>query len=181
MKFTHKARVWLQNRLKNSIFSLDYLCPPRFLSSCRPHKLHLNKKPQSNLGRAASPPLMAKDNCARKSPMVTMGCPTFAPKLPLPCDGLHSHLIHPSLDGPHSPLQTASRSNQPFCRSTPFGQTSDRPTDRLRDKRTDRQTDRRDWRQVCTNTRWRSIILFTFIHQYYMVDIINKLNINELK
>jgi len=25
------------------------------------------------------------------------------------------------------------------------------------------------------------IIIFTFIHQYYMVDIINNLNINELK
>ena len=39
------------------------------------------------------------------------------------------HLIHPSLDRPNSPSQTASGSNQPFCHSTLSGQI-DRQTDR---------------------------------------------------
>jgi len=38
-------------------------------------------------------------------------CLTFAPKLHLPFDDLHSHLIHPLLDWPRSLPQTASRSN----------------------------------------------------------------------
>jgi len=38
------------------------------------------------------------------------------------------HLIHPSLDRPHSLPQTASGSNQPFCHSTLSGQ-SHRQTD----------------------------------------------------
>jgi len=53
------------------------------------------------------------------------------------------HLIHSSLDRPHSSTQTASRSSQPFCHSTLVGHTqSDRPTDR--------QTERWDRRQVYT-------------------------------
>jgi len=43
-----------------------------------------NKKSQSNLGRAASSPLTSENKNATKSPLVTMGCPTFTPKLPLP-------------------------------------------------------------------------------------------------
>jgi len=39
-----------------------------------------NKKYQSNLGRAASPPLMAENNYATKSPLVTMGYSTFTLK-----------------------------------------------------------------------------------------------------
>ena len=35
----------------------------------------------------------------------------------------HPHLMHPSLDGPHSPPQTACRSNQSFCHSTQSGYT----------------------------------------------------------
>ena len=39
---------------------------------------------ERNLGRAALPPLMAKNNYVTKSPLVTTGCPTFTPpKLPL--------------------------------------------------------------------------------------------------
>ena len=57
------------------------------------------------------------------------------PKLPLPCGRSPFNLIHPSLDRPHPPPQTASRSNQPFCHST-----RDRPIDTW------------DWRQVCTNS-----------------------------
>jgi len=36
------------------------------------------------------------------------------------------HLIHQSLDRPHSLPQKASRSNQPFCHSTPSIQIGDR-------------------------------------------------------
>jgi len=52
-----------------------------------------------------------------------MGRPKFTPKTALPFDDHHLHLIHPSLDRPHSPFQTASGSNQPFCHSTLSGQT----------------------------------------------------------
>jgi len=61
------------------------------------------KKSQSNLGRAASPP------------------PKDYPSL---SGHVEPHLILPSLDRPHSPPQTASRYNQPFCHST-----CDRQTD----------------------------------------------------
>jgi len=40
-----------------------------------------------------------------------------------------THLIHPSLDRPHSPPQTASGSNHPFRHNTLYRQT-DRQTDR---------------------------------------------------
>jgi len=42
---------------------------------------------------------------------------------PFPFDNNHLHLIHPSLDRPHSPSQTASGSSQPFCHSTLAEQT----------------------------------------------------------
>jgi len=58
-----------------------------------------------------------------------MGCPTFTPQNAASPSTIFTHLIHPSLDRPHSPPRTASRSNQPFCHSTSSGQT-DRPTDR---------------------------------------------------
>ena len=86
---------------------------------------------------------MAKNNYAAKSPLVTMASPHLPPKLLLPFDNFHP-IIHPSLDRPHSPPQTALRSNQPFCHSTLFGQT-------------DAQTDRWYRRQVCKNTRLRFV------------------------
>jgi len=42
-----------------------------------------NKKSQSNLGRAASPPLTAENNYATKSPLITLKCHTFTPKTAL--------------------------------------------------------------------------------------------------
>ena len=57
---------------------------------------------------------------------------------PFPFDDHHPCLIHPSLDRPHSPPQTISGSNQPFCRNT-------LQTDRQMDK----QTNRWDKRQLC--------------------------------
>jgi len=87
----------------------------------------VRKTSHSNLGRAASPPL------THRIPKVTMGCPTFTLKLPLPFDDLYPRLIYSFLDRPHSPPQTVSRSNQPFCHSTPSGQT-DGQTDGIYDK-----------------------------------------------
>jgi len=52
----------------------------------------------------------------------------------LPFVNHHPHLIHPSLDRPHSPSKTASGSYQPFCHSTLSGLTdrhTHRPTDGL--------------------------------------------------
>ena len=56
-------------------------------------------------------------NYTTKSPLLTTECSTFIPKLPL--------LLRrsPSLDRRHSPPQTASGSNQPFCHSTLSGHT----------------------------------------------------------
>ena len=59
------------------------------------------------------------------------GMPKFTPKMPLPFDDHYPHLIHSSLDRPHLPSQTASRSTQPFCHSTLSRQT-DRPTHKHR-------------------------------------------------
>jgi len=50
-------------------------------------------------------------------------------KQPLPLEARGPHLIHQCLEPPHSPSQTASVSNWPFCYSTLSGLT-DRPTDR---------------------------------------------------
>jgi len=52
---------------------------------------------------------------------------------PFPFDDNHPDLIHQSLDWPHSPSQTVSRSAQPFCHNTLCGLTDRqtyRPTDR---------------------------------------------------
>jgi len=42
-------------------------------------------------------------------------CIVFTPNCPFPFDDHHQNVIHPYWARPHSPLQTASRSNQP-CR-----------------------------------------------------------------
>jgi len=42
---------------------------------------------------------------------------------PFPFDNHHPNLMYPSLNRPHSPPETASRSNQPFCHSTLSGPT----------------------------------------------------------
>jgi len=96
---------------------------------------------EQEMGKTASPLLTAEHNYAPKSPLVTMGCPTFTPKLPFP-----STISTPS----NTPIlrlpKTASRSNQPFCHSTP----SSTPTDK--------------WarRQVCTMTRLRYSVYSEF-------------------
>jgi len=52
---------------------------------------------------------------------------TNYPKPPLPLKARGPHLTHPSFNQPYSPLQMASRSNQPFCHST-LCRPTDRPT-----------------------------------------------------
>jgi len=79
-----------------------------------------------------------------KVPVGYNGMPQIHPKLPLSFENYHPHLIHPSLERPHSPSQTASGSTQLFCHNTLSGQT-------------DRQTDRWSRQETCTNTRLCSI------------------------
>ena len=72
-----------------------------------------------------------------------MGCQT--PKTAPSPWARGPHLLHPCRGRPHSPSQTACRSNQPFCHSTLSGQT-DQQTDRWTHTHT--QTDRWARRQV---------------------------------
>jgi len=55
------------------------------------------------------------------------------PKLPIPFDDHHRHLIHSSLDRPHSAPQTTSGSNQPFATIHFPDRQTDRPTDGIGD------------------------------------------------
>jgi len=65
--------------------------------------------------------------------------PNSPPKLPFPFEDNHTHLIHLSLDQPHSLSWTASGSNHPFCHST-----LSRQTNWLTDSQTD-TTCNTDW------------------------------------
>ena len=70
------------------------------------------------------------NNYATTSPLVRMGRPKINPQNCL----FPSTITTPSLDRPHSPSQTASGSNQPFCHNTLSGPTDRqtyRPTDKL--------------------------------------------------
>ena len=62
-------------------------------------------------------------NYATKSPLAIMGRPKFTLNCHFPFADHHPHLIHLSLDRPHSSSQTASGSNQPFCHSILSGHT----------------------------------------------------------
>ena len=57
----------------------------------------------------------------RKGPISYNGTPQIHPKLTLPFDNHHPHLIHPYQAQPHSPPQMASGFNQPFCHNTLSG------------------------------------------------------------
>jgi len=91
-----------------------------------PISLSQNKKSQSNLRRAALPPLTTENNYATESQLVTVGRLTFTPKPPLSLRRSPPHLIHSSIDRSHSLPEMASGSNEPFCYSTPSRHT-DRP------------------------------------------------------
>jgi len=84
------------------------------------HVKHSNKKSQSNLGRATSPPIIAREQLHHKVPIGYIRMfHIYLHNCPFLFDDLHPHLIHPSPERPHSPPQTASRSNQPFCHNSP--------------------------------------------------------------
>jgi len=85
--------------------------------------------------------LLSFDNKETSPPKVTWeesvavfigynGCSKFTLNCPFPFDDHHPHLIHTSLDRPHSPPQTASGSNQPFATVHFPGRQTDRQTDR---------------------------------------------------
>jgi len=98
-------------------------------STLSPGEVITNKKFQTNLGRAASPPLtvMAENNYTTNG---TIGCPKLTPKLSLPFDDLHSHLIRPSLDQPHLPPK---RHPDPISRFPQYTLDRHRPTNKPTD------------------------------------------------
>ena len=101
---------------------------PFLLEHMNPHLIHesLNRLHWSRQTTARSVHALLH-NYTTKYPLVTMGCPKFSPKLPHPIWWSPPHLIHPSFDQLHSPSQTASGFNQPFCHST-LSKPNNRPT-----------------------------------------------------
>jgi len=78
------------------------------------------------------------------------GTPQIHPKTALsPDDDHNSHLIHPSLDLPHLPPQTASGSNQPYCHSILSGRQTNSQT----------QTFRWDRQQLNSNSSYAMLIV----------------------
>ena len=75
--------------------------------------------PRSNLRRDVS----------QRPHWIQWDASTSPRKLSLPFEDNHPHVIHPSLNRPHSPPQMASRCNQPFCHNT-LCRLTDRLTDR---------------------------------------------------
>jgi len=77
--------------------------------SCKNRLSNKNKSSQSNWGKSAS----LSHNYATKSPLVTMGRPNSTQKLSLPLKT--THLVHLSLDWPHSPPHMASSGRIKTC------------------------------------------------------------------
>ena len=116
------------------------------------HRKQQTSPPQSYLGRTCRYPLRQRLDSPASCAIPTQMNPITQPRVryihtamprvssqlcnevtigyncPFPFDDHHPHLIHPSLNRPHSPtIPTASGSIQPFCHSTLSGQT-DQPT-----------------------------------------------------
>ena len=91
-----------------------------------PHRV--NKKSESNLGKAASPSLTAENNYA----IGYNGMPLVYPQIcPFPFDDLHSYLIHPSSTDPtHHPKRDPYPISRFATVHPPDRPTSDRQTDR---------------------------------------------------
>jgi len=92
--------------------------PRALMLYCTDRERHAKTSPQSNLRRAA----------LQRPHWLQWDAPNSPPNCPFSFDDHHPHLIRPSFDRLHSPPQTASGSNQPFCHNTLSGPT-DQPTD----------------------------------------------------
>jgi len=100
-----------------------------------------NKKSQSNLRRAVSSLLIAENNYATKSPLVTLGWCTFTPKLPLPLQW-----SPPPSNTPNPRLIPLTTPNSNQIQSAVLPQFTPRQT-----------TDRWVRQQVCTETCLHSV------------------------
>jgi len=95
------------------------------LTQIKTNKSHIIKQ----VLKVISEECVALAQLCNKGPIGYNGTPQIhPPKCPFLFDDHHPHLIHSSLDWPHSPSKTASWSNWPFCHSTLSRQT-DRQTD----------------------------------------------------
>jgi len=128
LQVTHQmaARIWYRDVHSNwvtagqhktgekyDVYDFRVLRSLHWLRKTHWIQVHVNnKKSKSNVGRASSPPLQTNH--------------------PFPL-GTWTPSNIPTLDRPHSPPQTASRSNQPFCHSKLSVQT-DRPTHGIGDR-----------------------------------------------
>jgi len=108
---------------------------------CVPPLIHPCRDQPHSLFQMTAPSVHALlHNYATNSSLVTTGRPKFTPKSARSPSTIIGHLKHLSLNQPHSPPQTASRSNRPFCHSTLSRHTHTRT-----------HTDRWDRRQVYSN------------------------------
>jgi len=87
--------------------------------------IYTNQSSPNSFGKSMS----LSSNYTTKCSLVTIGRPKFNNKFAPSLQRSSSHLIHSSLDRPHSQSQVASGFNQPFCHSTLSTQT-DRQTNR---------------------------------------------------
>jgi len=93
-----------------------------------------NNKSKSNLGRAASPPLVAENNYTTKCGYNQMPRIYPPPNCPFSFDDLHIHLIGPFLDWPHSPVTTPNGIQIQSAVLPQYILRGDRPTDRHTDQ-----------------------------------------------
>jgi len=107
-----------------------------------PHSVHQRLGPPHSLRQMTARSVHAlPHNYATNAPLVTMGSPKFTPKTAPSPSTITIPSNTPILDQSHSPPQTVSGSNQPFCHNTLCALTK-RQTDRQSDRWTDRPTDR---------------------------------------
>ena len=133
----HRPRTWVHLRKANETIGPMGANDPQIhpsLEAREPHLIH------ECLGDPAHHRKRQLDRCThfrtttqQRPHWLQWDASNSPPKLPFPFDYYHDQLIHPSLVRPHSPSQTVSGSNLPFCHNTLCGPT-DRPTDGLTDR-----------------------------------------------
>jgi len=136
--FSHEPNIFLCQWCNGKAHTNKSISPPpkTYLSpwECGPHVIHPSLSWSHTQLQTTSQLVHAISHnyatISTKSPLITMGCPTFILKTALFPLTLNSNLIHPSLDRPHSKPQTASRSNQLFVHNSHTGQT-EWSTDRI--------------------------------------------------